>query len=84
MLLSGSQDSKIPPRVRVEQVPDHLMRLNMYKTMGPYSMHPRVLEELADVAKILSLKSDKQWLLNKVPSDRKKANIIPIFRKERN
>ena len=48
-LLSGGSKSKIPPSVRVEQVQDHLMRLNVYTSVEPDGKKPRILKELADV-----------------------------------
>ena len=37
--------NEIPPTVSKEQ--DHLMRLKVYKPMGPENIHPRILKELA-------------------------------------
>ena len=70
--------------VRAEQVGDHLMRLNVYKSMGLDNMHPNILKEWADVIiRLLTITFEKLWLSGKGPSDLKKRIIIPIFKKER-
>jgi len=52
--------------------------------MGPNGMHPRVLKELADViAEPLSIICEKSWRTGEVPEDWRKANVTPIFKKDK-
>ncbi|GAB0203281.1 mitochondrial enolase superfamily member 1 [Grus japonensis] len=70
------------PTVGEDQVQEYLRNLKVHKSMGPDELHPWVLRELVDeVAKSLSIIFNNSWQLGEVPTDWKRGNIAPIFKK---
>ncbi|KFV75864.1 RNA-directed DNA polymerase from mobile element jockey, partial [Struthio camelus australis] len=72
------------PLVEEDQVRDLLSKLDIHKSVGPDGMHPRVLRELADViARPLSIILERSWQSGEVPEAWKKANVTPVFQKDK-
>ena len=70
------------PAVSEDQVRDVLKNLKVHKSMGPHKIHPWVLRELTDeLVKLPSIIFESSWPCGEVPTDWKRGNITPVFKK---
>ncbi|KFV96343.1 hypothetical protein N326_12889, partial [Eurypyga helias] len=73
-----------PPMVSKDPIWEKLRNLKMHESMGPDRIRLWVLKELVnEVVKCLSIIFEKSWHSGEVPTDWKKGNINPIFKKGR-
>lgn len=81
-LVDGVREQNGPLVIQEEAVKELLSCLDVYKSMGPDGIHPRVMRELAnELAKPLSIIYQQSWLNGEVPDDWKLANVKPIHKK---
>ncbi|GAB0178676.1 mitochondrial enolase superfamily member 1 [Grus japonensis] len=67
------------PSVKGELLCELLQELDPYKLMDPDNIHLRVLRELADIVRPLSIILEKSWRAGDIPEDWKKANVTPCL-----
>ena len=67
--------------MKEELVCELLQEPDLYKSMGPDNIHLRVLRELADIVRPLSIIFGKLWRSGDIPEDWKAANVTPIYKK---
>ncbi|VDP94956.1 unnamed protein product [Echinostoma caproni] len=69
------------PYLGAHNVAKVLRGLRQYQSPGPYGVHPLVLKELADVVSTpLAQMFNLSLRTSRLPSDRKKALVVPLFK----
>ena len=82
VLEDREEEQNKPPIIKEEAVNYMLCHLDIYKSMGPDGIHPRVLRQLADdLAKAISIFYEQSWLTGEVPDDWRITSVTPIYKK---
>ncbi|KAJ7412702.1 hypothetical protein BTVI_45651 [Pitangus sulphuratus] len=63
-----------------EIVQDLLLQLDSYKSMGPDGIHLSICKEDVVTKPLLIIFFEGSWESGEVPADRKRANVVPIFK----
>ena len=80
----GLEGNASRPQVGEDRVRELLEGLDVFKSVGPDALHPRVLRELAEViAGPLAWLYESLWCSGQVSDDWKIANVVPIFKKRK-
>ena len=78
----GDWGNEEPPSAGEDQVQDHLRNLKVHKSMGPEEMHSWVQRALmGEAAKPLSILFERLWWSGEVPTNWRRGNITPIFKR---
>jgi len=85
LVLQDREGEQNKPHVIQEEAVNNLLcHLDTYKSMGLDGINPRVLRELAEeLAKRLSIISQRSWLTGEVPDEGRTASVTPIYKKDR-
>ncbi|PKU40746.1 rna-directed dna polymerase from mobile element jockey-like [Limosa lapponica baueri] len=70
------------PLVEEDQVKEQISELDTHKSMGPDGMYLRVLREHSSL-KAIYIIFESSWRTGEVPEDWRKANVIPVFKKDK-
>nr|XP_047141284.1 uncharacterized protein LOC124816226 [Hydra vulgaris] len=70
------------PDFSISIIPKHLSNLNMYKSVGPDNVHPKVLKECSEfLSSSLAIIFVKSFITGSIPKLWSCANVVPLFKK---
>nr|XP_047135243.1 uncharacterized protein LOC124812503 [Hydra vulgaris] len=70
------------PDFSISIIQKHLSNLNMYKSVGPENVHPKVLKECSEsLSSSLAIIFVKSFITGSIPKLWSCANVVPLFKK---
>ncbi|XP_065683341.1 uncharacterized protein LOC136096115 [Hydra vulgaris] len=70
------------PDFSISLIQKHLSNLNMYKSVGPDNVHPKVLKECSEsLSSSLAIIFVKSFITGSIPKLWSCANVVPLFKK---